>query len=321
MRMLVSVEFADAGTMTGNHPVLVIGGCTDSTSPGDIGISLEEAKTILRSIQWQYVAAQAAEITDKARRREMCGGRLQIKDWSRRRIHTLFGRVHVQAPRLMSCRCTGEQSRAFSPLKGWLARSSQELCYQAARLGSTHSYRHAAAALHDLLGVDVSFGFLGVRKAVLRAGSRLDQEPTIAHEPDLPPRGDDPPPALTFAFDGGYARRTRKGPHRNFEILAVTCEKNGKIRVFATVYKGPKSLRERLARFVERVGYDQTQPTALMTDGAESLLRLKRLLRVPTRLVLDYFHVSMKIRHADQCIGRIRGAKQYRHFCEAILSL
>jgi hypothetical protein len=30
MRMLVSVEFADAGTMTGNHPVLVIGGCSDS---------------------------------------------------------------------------------------------------------------------------------------------------------------------------------------------------------------------------------------------------------------------------------------------------
>jgi hypothetical protein len=39
-----------------------------------------------------------------------------------------------------------------------------------------------------------------------------------------------------------------------------------------------------------------------MTDGAESLLRLKKLLPVPTRLVLDYFHVAMKVRHADQCI-------------------
>src|ERR1700721_1934481 len=34
---------------------------------------------------------------------------------------------------------------------------------------------------------------------------------TIAHEPDLPPRSDNPPPALMFAFDGGYARRTRRG--------------------------------------------------------------------------------------------------------------
>jgi hypothetical protein len=40
-----------------------------------------------------------------------------------------------------------------------------------------------------------------------------------------------------------------------------------------------------------------------MTDGAESLLRLKTLLPVPTRFVLDYFHVSMKLRHIDQCIG------------------
>jgi hypothetical protein len=47
MRMLVSVEFADAGTMTGKHPVLVVGGCSDTTEPGDISISLEEAKTLL----------------------------------------------------------------------------------------------------------------------------------------------------------------------------------------------------------------------------------------------------------------------------------
>jgi hypothetical protein len=44
MRMLVSVEFADAGTMTGKHPVLVVGGCNDTTAPGDIGISLEDSE-------------------------------------------------------------------------------------------------------------------------------------------------------------------------------------------------------------------------------------------------------------------------------------
>ena len=150
-----------------------------------------------------------------------------------------------------------------------------------------HSYRQAATTLHELLGVDLSFGFLGVRKAVLQAGSRLDHEPTIAHRPDLPPRARDPTRALTFAFDGGYARRTRKGPRRNFEILTGACEKNGKIRVFATAFKGPKSLKRRLSRFILRVGHDTEEPTALMTDGAESLLRLKKLLPVPTRIVLD----------------------------------
>jgi hypothetical protein len=156
-----------------------------------------------------------------------------------------------------------------------------------------------------LLGLDLSFGHVGVRKATLDAGSRLDHEPTIAHEPDLRPRSGDPPPALTLAFDGGYARRMRKGERRNFEILTGACEKGGKIKVFATAFKGPKSLRRRLSRFIGRVGHVVDQPTALMTDGAESPLLLKKLLPIPTRFVLDYFHVAMKVRHADQCIGRI----------------
>jgi hypothetical protein len=53
-----------------------------------------------------------------------------------------------------------------------------------------------------LLGVDLSFGYVGIRKAVLEAGSRPDRELTIAHEPELPPLATDPPSALTLAFDG-----------------------------------------------------------------------------------------------------------------------
>jgi hypothetical protein len=56
--MLVSLEFADAGTRTGTHRVLVVAGCSDATAAGDIGISLEEAKTLLRALQREYVAAQ-----------------------------------------------------------------------------------------------------------------------------------------------------------------------------------------------------------------------------------------------------------------------
>jgi len=56
--MLVSVEFADAGTKAGAHRVLVVGGCSDATAAGDIGISVEEAKTPLRAPQWECVAPQ-----------------------------------------------------------------------------------------------------------------------------------------------------------------------------------------------------------------------------------------------------------------------
>jgi hypothetical protein len=61
-----------------------------------------------------------------------------------------------------------------------------------------------------------------------------------------------------------------------------------------------------LAAFVSRLHITSERPIALMTDDAESLLRLRAFLSVPTRFALDYFHVSMKLGHIDQCIGAIR---------------
>lgn len=106
MRMLVTVEFADAGAKTGTHRVLVVGGCGDMTAPGDIGISLEEAKTLLNALQWEFVAAQAAEITERARRCQQCGDRLNIKDWTRlirQRDWEAFTAIDRRRPRYTSC--------------------------------------------------------------------------------------------------------------------------------------------------------------------------------------------------------------------------
>src|SRR4030088_714312 len=82
-------------------------------------------------------------------------------------------------------------------------------------------------------------------------------------------------------------------PHNS----AHGCSGGRKIKVFASVFKGSSSLRHRLSRFAERMEIAPAEGTTLMTDGAESLLRLKGLLPLPPRLVLDYFHLSMKVRH------------------------
>jgi hypothetical protein len=55
------------------------------------------------------------------------------------------------------------------------------------------------------------------------------------------------------------------------EIAERARQKGRKSRVFASVFKGSLSPRHRLSRFVERVGISPTEPSALMTDGAESL--------------------------------------------------
>jgi hypothetical protein len=304
MRMLVSVEFADAGTKSGTHRVLVIGRGSDSLRAGDIGLSLEEAKTLISAIENEFVSAQAAEIVE-AHRRCSCGKTLAIKDWKLRRIHTTFGRVYLPSPRVMSCACNSSPRRAISPLKGWLTRSTNELRFLAASLASQYSYRQAATILHELLGVHPRFGHVSVRAATLDAGRRLDQDQIREPFADWR-RIRSAPRNVTLAFDGGYVRRTRKGTRRNFEILTGAGEIDGNIWVFATAHKAIAGLRRRLAAFVGRLHITSERPIALMTDGAESLLRLRAYLPVPTRFVLDYFHVSMKLRHIDQCIGAIQ---------------
>jgi hypothetical protein len=71
--MLVTVEFADAGTKSGTHRVLVIGRGAEDQQAGDIGLSLEEAKTLISSIQDEFpyqadqIAALKSIILDAAR--------------------------------------------------------------------------------------------------------------------------------------------------------------------------------------------------------------------------------------------------------------
>jgi hypothetical protein len=64
--MLITVEFGDAGKKSGSHRVLIIGRGRQDRQPGDIGLSLEEAKTLVSAIQDEFVAAQAAEIVEAA---------------------------------------------------------------------------------------------------------------------------------------------------------------------------------------------------------------------------------------------------------------
>jgi len=96
--MLVTIEFADAGGKSGSHGVLIIGRTTEELQPGDIGLSLAEAKTLISAIQAEFVSAQAAAIVEARRRCSDCKKKLHIKDWKRHRIQTVFGKVFLPSP-------------------------------------------------------------------------------------------------------------------------------------------------------------------------------------------------------------------------------
>ena len=66
MRMLVSVEFADTGTKSGTHRILIIGRGSERPEAGDIGLSLEEAKTLISAIEsYEHTKQNSRTVQDK----------------------------------------------------------------------------------------------------------------------------------------------------------------------------------------------------------------------------------------------------------------
>lgn len=51
MKMLVTVEFTDAGTKSGSHRIVTIGRGLGEMQSGNIGLSLEDAKSLVSAVQ------------------------------------------------------------------------------------------------------------------------------------------------------------------------------------------------------------------------------------------------------------------------------
>jgi len=72
---------------------------------GDIGLSIEEGKAVLLSIQQKVVAAQCEAFCIKRARCTCCDRKLRGKGWRQIRYRTVFGDITIVSPRVYSCQC------------------------------------------------------------------------------------------------------------------------------------------------------------------------------------------------------------------------
>ena len=75
-------------------------------SAGEVGFSVEDGKAIMAHLQQVVVNQQCEAYVLTRRFCTDCEGFRRIKDYSKRKIRTVFGRVEVRNPRIMNCqRC------------------------------------------------------------------------------------------------------------------------------------------------------------------------------------------------------------------------
>ncbi len=103
MRWKISIEGSDKITR-GQRCEFEIENNFEDLADGSVGLSIEDGKTILASLQ-RFLIEQQCDLYVLFRRHcQGCGGTRPIKDYSTRTIQTVYGAVTVQSPRLCAYR-------------------------------------------------------------------------------------------------------------------------------------------------------------------------------------------------------------------------
>jgi hypothetical protein len=103
MRWKINTEGSDEITR-GQRFEFEIKKSLEDLAVGSLGLSIEEGKAVMASLQRHIVEQQCALYALFRRHCQGCGGTRPIKDYSTRTIQTVYGVVTLESPRLYPCR-------------------------------------------------------------------------------------------------------------------------------------------------------------------------------------------------------------------------
>jgi len=145
VRVQVVIESA-AGEPTDVHEIACIQ--RDELQPDTVGLTLDEAKTVLERIQQRIVEQHVTEYLQTQSCCPHCGTKRYHKGTHTVRLRTLFGKLRLKSPRFYHCQCQPHPTRTFSPLAERLPeRSTPELRYLETKWASLMSYGMTAKEL------------------------------------------------------------------------------------------------------------------------------------------------------------------------------
>lgn len=293
----------------------------NSLTAGAVGFSTEDGKTIMAHLQ-QVIVKQQCETYVLVRRFCMdCERFRRIKDYGKRKIRTVFGCVEVRNPRILNCqRCVPYFRDASAVLRDFCPdQATPELMELSARLGSLMPYRKAADVIAEFLPVKSTESFVTVRHRTLALGKRLDEkardrawfDPPHADEReqielDLP---NDPEREFVVSIDTAHIKSASEADGRTFEIAVARCGRGLRGsrpgHYFVTADTSKQELRLRTLQALQSEGYMGRGEITVLSDGAEIMKRLPRNLPRPTRHIVDWFHLAMKIQPLQQVADHI----------------
>ena len=273
--------------------------------PEELGLTLAEAKDLLRGVQETMVAGQVAEFVARQECCPDCGRRRPRKGRHEIVYRTLFGKLRLDSPRLYACPCRQGDRASASPLAELLPeRTAPELAYLETKFAALMSYGLTVELLGEILPLSKELNTMAVRRQVRDVAERLEGE-LGAEQPhfiegcqrdwDQLPR---PGPPLTVGLDGGYvpARHPQSRTEGSFEVIAgKVLKEDGDPTCFAFVPHVDAKPKRRLFEVLKSQGLQMNQRVEFLTDGGDTVRELPLFLVPESEHWLDWFHITMRL--------------------------
>jgi hypothetical protein len=277
--------------------------CRGDLLPETLGLTLEEGKRLLVTIQEKMVTHQVAEYVAQQRDCPDCGRRRPNKGKHDIVYRSLFGKLRLESPRLYTCSCQPQEKKSFSPLAARLPeRTAPEFHYLQSKWASLMSYGLSVDLLEEVLPLEANIATvyrqtqavaeeleaeLGEEQSMFIDGCERDWE-ALPH----------PEPRLTVGIDGGYVH-AREGENRKagwFEVIVgKSMQEDKENKRFAFVHSYDEKPKRRLYEMLCGQGLQANQAITFLSDGGDTVRDLQFYLSPQAEHVLDWFHITMRI--------------------------
>ena len=116
--------------------------------PKDLGLTLQDGKTVLKQVQGKMVRGQISILDTALKLCRSCRREQRVKDHRSRQLRTAFGTIDVRCRRYDQCTCSAVKPLTLSPLGVvGLKRNTPELTFLLAKWRRKVPYRRAAELL------------------------------------------------------------------------------------------------------------------------------------------------------------------------------
>ena len=278
----------------------------------DLGLTLAEAKKLLRGMQQTLLTEQVAEYLATLQECPDCGAHRTRKGQHYIVYRTLFGKFNLISPRLYDCPCQHHGRHSSSPLADMLStHCAPELQYLETKFASLMSYGLSVQMLTEVLPIAEEINPTSIRRRLHQVAERIESElgeeqpQFIEGCPNDWARQPPPGPPIILGLDGGYvhASEQRSRTEGWFEVITgKSVQAEGNAKVFAFVNKYDTKPRRRLHEVLKSQGLQMNQQVVFLSDGGDTVRDLQHRLSPESEHLLDWFHITMRLTVMQQMI-------------------